>query len=34
MEYATRVRWSLAKAQETAVAVRDLVQDDATSLLN
>jgi uncharacterized heparinase superfamily protein len=34
MEYATRVRWSLAKAQETAIAVRDLVQDDATELLN
>ena len=34
MEYATRVRWSLAKAQETAVAVRDFVQDDATELLN
>jgi uncharacterized heparinase superfamily protein len=33
MEYATRVRWSLAKAQETAVAVRDLVRDDA-ALLN
>ena len=32
MEYATRVRWSLAKAQETAIAVRDLVQDDATLL--
>ncbi|MCL3881398.1 heparinase II/III family protein [Marivita sp. GX14005] len=29
MEYATRVRWSLAKAQDTAIAVRDLVQDDA-----
>jgi hypothetical protein len=24
----------LAKAQETAVAVRDFVQDDATELLN
>lgn len=33
MEYATRVRWSLAKAQDTAIAVRDLVQDDA-ALLN
>ena len=32
MEYATRVRWSLAKAQDTAIAVRDLVQDDATLL--
>jgi uncharacterized heparinase superfamily protein len=27
MQYATRVRWSLAKAQETALAVRDLAQD-------
>ncbi|HKK96739.1 MAG TPA: heparinase II/III family protein [Marivita sp.] len=33
IEYATRVRWSLAKAQDTAIAVRDLVQDDA-ALLN
>ncbi|MGJ8603199.1 MAG: heparinase II/III family protein [Marivita sp.] len=32
MEYATRVRWSLAKAQDTAIAVRDLAQDDATLL--
>ena len=29
MQYATRVRWSLAKAQETAIAVRDLVRDEA-----
>lgn len=28
MEYATRVRWSLSKAQDTAVAVRDLNRDD------
>ncbi len=28
MAYATRVRWSLAKAQETSNALRDLVQDD------
>lgn len=28
MEYATRVRWSLSKAHETAVAVRDLARDD------
>jgi uncharacterized heparinase superfamily protein len=28
MEYATRVRWSLAKAQDTALAVRDLVQEE------
>jgi hypothetical protein len=24
MEYATRVRWSFAKAHETAIAIRDL----------
>ncbi|APX21449.1 Heparinase II/III-like protein [Salipiger profundus] len=29
MEYATRIRWSLAKAQDTAIAVRDLVTEDA-----
>jgi uncharacterized heparinase superfamily protein len=29
MEYATRVRWSLAKAQDTALAVRDLAEDEA-----
>ncbi|MGX9356387.1 heparinase II/III family protein [Roseobacteraceae bacterium S113] len=28
MGYATRVRWSLAKAQETAIAVRDLARDE------
>ncbi|MDA7429416.1 heparinase II/III family protein [Primorskyibacter aestuariivivens] len=28
MEYATRIRWSLSKAQETAIAVRDLYRDD------
>ena len=28
MEYATRIRWSLSKAQETAVAVRDLNRDE------
>ncbi|MGR3503450.1 heparinase II/III family protein [Pseudaestuariivita sp.] len=27
VEYATRIRWSVAKAQETADAVRDLAQD-------
>lgn len=32
MEYATRVRWSLAKAQDTAIAVRDLAMDDANGL--
>jgi uncharacterized heparinase superfamily protein len=26
--HATRVRWSLSKAQETAIGVRDLSQDD------
>ncbi|SDY20607.1 heparinase II/III family protein [Citreimonas salinaria] len=29
MEYATRVRWTLEKTQDTALAVRDLVQDEA-----
>ncbi|KUF12742.1 heparinase II/III family protein [Pseudoponticoccus marisrubri] len=29
MQYATRVRWSLAKAQETALAIRDLARDEA-----
>ncbi len=29
MAYATRVRWSLAKAQETSNALRDLAPDDA-----
>ena len=28
MEYATRIRWSLSKAQETAMAVRDLNRED------
>lgn len=28
MQYATRVRWSLAKAQDTAIAVRDLAKDE------
>ena len=28
MNHATRVRWSLSKAQETAIGVRDLVRDD------
>ncbi|WP_288939313.1 heparinase II/III family protein [uncultured Roseovarius sp.] len=27
MEYATRTRWSLAKAQETPIGIRDLTQD-------
>ncbi|WP_146589635.1 heparinase II/III family protein [Puniceibacterium confluentis] len=29
MEYATRIRWSLAKAQDTAIAIRDLAMDEA-----
>ncbi|MCR8546618.1 heparinase II/III family protein [Salipiger sp. P9] len=33
MEYATRIRWSLAKAQDTAIAVRDLAMDDADETL-
>ncbi|CUH75484.1 heparinase II/III family protein [Tropicibacter naphthalenivorans] len=28
MQYATRVRWSLAKAQDTAIAVRDFARDE------
>ncbi|XDA98628.1 heparinase II/III family protein [Sulfitobacter sp. LCG007] len=28
MSYATRVRWSLSKAQETAIGVRDLARDE------
>ncbi|MRU15637.1 heparinase [Roseovarius sp. A21] len=28
MEYATRIRWSLAKAQDTPISIRDLTQDD------
>ena len=32
MSYATRVRWSLTKAQETPVAVRDLVEDHIEDL--
>ena len=29
MEYATRIRWSLAKTQDTAIAVRDVARDEA-----
>src|SRR6056297_2202265 len=29
MEYATRTRWSLAKAQDTPIGIRDLTQDEA-----
>jgi uncharacterized heparinase superfamily protein len=31
MSYATRVRWSLAKAQDTPNTLRDLVQDEAAN---
>ncbi|GGM06959.1 heparinase II/III family protein [Pseudooceanicola nanhaiensis] len=35
MEYATRIRWSLSKAQETPISIRDLARDDAeTSALD
>ncbi|MDF1856678.1 heparinase II/III family protein [Pseudooceanicola sp.] len=29
MEYATRIRWSLSKAQETPISIRDLAPDEA-----
>ena len=32
IEYATRIRWSLSKAQDTAIAVRDLNQDDPVEI--
>ena len=28
IEYATRIRWSLAKAQDTAIGIRDLARDE------
>jgi hypothetical protein len=28
MEYATRIRWTLSKAQDTAIAIRDLNRDE------
>ncbi len=31
-EYATRIRWSLAKAQDTPIAIRDLETDDLSAL--
>lgn len=31
MSYATRIRWSLSKAQDTAIAVRDLNRDEPLS---
>ncbi len=27
MDYSTRVQWTLSKPQDTAIGVRDLVQD-------
>jgi hypothetical protein len=32
MEYATRVNWSLAKAQETPSAIRDYAMDDVMAV--
>lgn len=32
MEYATRIRWTLAKAQDTPIGVRDLVRDEPDEL--
>ena len=32
LEYATRIRWSLSKAQETAIGVRDLRRDETPTL--
>ncbi len=32
LDYATRIRWSLAKAQDTPVAIRDLETDDLSAL--
>ncbi|WP_298496663.1 heparinase II/III family protein [uncultured Maritimibacter sp.] len=34
MDYATRIRWSLAKAKDTPIGVRDLYRDDADELPN
>lgn len=34
MDYATRIRWSLAKAQDTPTAIRDLERDDIAVLPN
>jgi hypothetical protein len=28
MEYATRIRWSLAKAHDSAIAIRDVQRDE------
>ncbi len=32
LDYATRIRWSLAKAQDTPVGLRDLVRDEPGGL--
>lgn len=32
IDYATRIRWSLAKAQDTPIGVRDLVRDEVDEL--
>ena len=32
MEYGTRTRWSLAKAQDTALAVRDTLRDEVSTI--
>jgi uncharacterized heparinase superfamily protein len=32
LDYATRIRWSLAKAQDTPVGLRDLVRDEPSGL--
>jgi hypothetical protein len=32
MDYATRIRWTLAKAQDTPVGLRDLVRDGPAGL--
>ncbi|MCP5036305.1 MAG: heparinase [Rhodobacteraceae bacterium] len=34
LDYATRIRWSLAKAQDTPSAIRDLEMDDAAEMQN
>ena len=28
MDYATRIRWSLSKAQETPISIRDVAPDE------
>jgi uncharacterized heparinase superfamily protein len=32
MEYGTRTRWSLAKAQDTALAVRDTIREEVSTI--